>query len=70
MALALLATAVAQVLVAMIALVAGLQDGEGASVIEILGLTAMFAGGFALSAWLFSRAAEEGSEVAVGGAAA
>ena len=69
MALALLATAVAQALVAVLALAAGLQHTEGASVIEILGLTAMYAGLFCLSAWLFRRAAEQGAAVAVGGRA-
>ena len=53
MAWALTATALAVVVVAVIALATGLQDTEGASVIEILGLTAMYAGLFGLSAWLF-----------------
>jgi hypothetical protein len=69
MALTLLATAVAQMLVAVIALVAGLQHTEGASVIEILGLNGMYAALFVLSAWLFRRAAEQQSAVAVGGRA-
>lgn len=69
MALTLLATAVAQMLVAVIALVAGLQHTEGASVIEILGLNGMYAALFGLSAWLFRRAAEQQSAVAVGGRA-
>jgi len=57
MALALTATALATGLVAAIALVAGYQHTEGASVIEILGLNAMYAALFGLSAWLFRRAA-------------
>ena len=65
MALTLVAMAGAQVLVAVIALIAGLQHNEGASVIEILGLTGMYAGLFCMSAWLFWRAAEERSRVAV-----
>lgn len=67
MALALVATAVAQALVAVIALVAGLQRTEGASVAEILGLNAMYAALFLLSAWLFRRAAEQQAASAVGG---
>jgi hypothetical protein len=69
MALALLATAIAQLLVAVIALIAGLQDTEGASVAEILGLNGMYAALFGLSAWLFRRAAEQQSAVAVSGPA-
>jgi hypothetical protein len=59
MALALLATAAAQLLVAVIAIAAGLQDTEGASVVEILGINAMYAALFGLSSWLFWRAAEQ-----------
>jgi hypothetical protein len=59
MALTLLATAIAQLLVAVIALIAGLQDTPGASVAEILALSAMYAALFGLSAWLFWRAAEQ-----------
>jgi hypothetical protein len=57
MALALAATAAATALVAGIALVAGYQHTEGASVLEILGLNGMYAALFGLSAWLFHRAA-------------
>jgi hypothetical protein len=56
MAMTLAAMAIAQVLVTGIALVAGLADD--ASVLDLVGLTAMFAGLFALSAWLFRRAAD------------
>ena len=64
MAWALAATALAQVVVAVIALATGLQDTEGASVLEILGLTAMYAGLFALSAFLFWRAARQPAPIA------
>ncbi len=69
MALAMLATVLALVVVAVIALIAGYQHTEGASVAEILGLNAMYAALFGLSAWLFRRAAEQQSAVAVGGPA-
>jgi hypothetical protein len=61
MALALLATALATVLVGVIAIGAGLHRTEGASVLEIIGLSGMYAGLFGLSAWLFRRAADEAS---------
>lgn len=63
MALALLATALAQVLVGVVAIAAGLHQTEGASVIEILGLTTMYAAMFGLSAWLFQRSAEQRAAV-------
>jgi hypothetical protein len=44
----------------------GLHEEPGASVGEILMLTAMYAGLFALSAWLFWRAAEQDSPELVG----
>ena len=69
MALALLATALAQALVAVLALLAGLQHTAGASVAEILGLNGMYVALFCLSAWLFRRAAEEQTPVAVSGPA-
>ncbi len=56
MAMTLAAMALAQILVTGIALLARLA--EDASVLDLLGLTAMFAGVFAVSAWLFHRAAE------------
>lgn len=65
MAMALAATAVAQLLVGVVAIVRGLQDTPGASVLEILGLSGMYAALFGLSAWLFWRAAEQGSPVPV-----
>jgi hypothetical protein len=57
MALALGATALAQALVAVIALAAGMQHDQGASVTEILGINAMYVALFGLAAWLFRRAA-------------
>jgi hypothetical protein len=63
MAMTLAAMALAQLLVSGIALLAGLADD--ASVHDLLALTAMFAGGFALSAWLFSRAAEAETRAAI-----
>lgn len=64
MALALAATALTQASVTAGALLAGLQDTEGASVIDIVGINAMYVALFGLSAWLFRRAAEEPSPVA------
>jgi hypothetical protein len=69
MALTLLATATAQALVAVIALIAGFQHTRGASVLEILGLNGMYAALFCLSAWLFRRATEHAAPVAAGGRA-
>jgi hypothetical protein len=69
MALTLVATALAQVVVASIALATGLQHTEGASVLEILGLNGMYAALFSLSAWLFWRAGEQRSVVDVSGRA-
>ena len=62
MVLALLATAATQVLVTVVALVAGVP--KEASILDILGINAMFAALFCLSAWLFRRAAD-GQVVAV-----
>jgi hypothetical protein len=67
MALVLLATALAQALVTVIALLAGMHDD--ASVADILGINAMYVALFGLSAWLFRRAAEQRSAVAVSGRA-
>lgn len=63
MAWTLLATALAQVLVAVIALAAGLHRTEGASALDIIGLNAMYAALFAWSAWLFRRAADRRAPV-------
>lgn len=64
MAWALAATALAVVAVAVVALATGLQDSDGASVLEILGLTAMYSGLFGLASVLFRRAAGQPSPVA------
>jgi hypothetical protein len=61
MALALGATAVATMVVALIAIADGLHRTDGASVLEIVGISGMYAALFGLSAWLFRRAAEEHS---------
>ncbi len=55
MARAMWMTAAATVAVGVIALLAGKHRAEYSSVAEIGGLTAMFAGLFALSGWLFRR---------------
>ena len=57
MSLALGATALATLLVGVIAIGAGLSSREGASVIEILGLSGMYAAMFGTSALLFRSAA-------------
>jgi hypothetical protein len=67
MALALGATAAAQALVALGALVAVLaevDDFAGASVLDLVGINAMFVGLFSLAAWLFLRAAGSRTTVA------
>lgn len=66
MALALLVTALTQVVLAVVALVAGYQDEPGASAIEILGINAMYTALFGVSAWLFRRAAGQPSSVRTG----
>ncbi len=57
MALTLVATALTQVVVTVLAI--AIEDLEGASVVDILGINAMYAALFGLSAWLFQRAAEQ-----------
>ncbi|HET9420816.1 MAG TPA: hypothetical protein VFO49_06755 [Nocardioides sp.] len=64
MAMTLAAMSLAQILVTGIALLAQLADD--ASIPDLLALTAMFAGLFALSAWLFHRAAEGERRATVG----
>ena len=54
LAMTLAAMALAHVLVTGIAILAG--HAEDASRLDLLGLTAMFAGGFGIAAWLFHRA--------------
>ena len=63
MALALAATALSQVVVTLVVLLAGLHHTEGASVIDILMINAMYTVLFGASAWLFHRAAEQPSPV-------
>ncbi len=55
------AMAAAMVVVAVIAVATGLHERPGASVVEILGLTAMFGAGFCAAAWLLWRAAAQTS---------
>jgi len=59
MACALFATATAQALVAVIALIAGMQYAEISSVSEILGLNGCFVALWVVSALLFQRAARK-----------
>ena len=56
MARALLATALAQALVAVIALIAGKHEAPISSVAELVGLNGLFVALFVGSAWLFTRA--------------
>jgi hypothetical protein len=63
MAMTLAAMALAQLLVTGIAILAGLA--EDASVLDLLGLTAMFAGGFGIAAWLFDRAAGQAARESI-----
>jgi hypothetical protein len=57
MAVALAATALAQALVTLTALLAGLHATEGASLVDIVGINAMYVALWATSALLFGRAA-------------
>lgn len=55
---ALMATAAAQALLglaATVAVLAGVDDYDGASVVDVVGITLMYASLFAASAWLFHR---------------
>ncbi len=65
MAVTMLATAATQVLAPVVAFAAGLEGTEGASVLDVVGLTGMFAGLFMLSAWLFRRSARQRTRAAV-----
>ncbi len=66
MARALCATALAQALVAVIALILGMHQAPYSSVIEILGLNGFFVALFLGSAWLFRNAARERAPVGAG----
>jgi hypothetical protein len=66
MARALLATALAQASVAVIALIAGKHQSPISSVSEILGLNGIFVALFVGSAWLFRRAARQQPPAAQG----
>ena len=66
MARALFATALAQALVAVIALILGMHQAPYSSVGEILGLNGFFVALFLGSAWLFSKAARERTPAAAG----
>jgi hypothetical protein len=59
MALTALGAAAACGVVAVTALVIGYADEPGASVLEILGLNAMYGGLFCVAAWLFRRSMSE-----------
>ena len=58
MSLALLATALTQVLAPIVAFALRLEGTEDASLVDVLGLTAMFSGLFLVSAWFFRRSAQ------------
>lgn len=58
---ALLATALAQVLVPVVLLAGRAEGTERASLLDVAGLTVMYAGLFTLAAWLFHRAAALGA---------
>ncbi len=66
MARALFATALAQALVAVIALILGMHQAPYSSVIEILGLNGFFVALFLGSAWLFRNAARARAPVGAG----
>ena len=68
MARALFATALAQALVAVIALIAGMHQAPYSSVGEILGLNGFFVALFLGSAWLFRNAARERTPAGAGAA--
>ena len=66
MARALFATALAQALVAVIALILGMHQAPYSSVGEILGLNGFFVALFLGSAWLFRNAARERTHAGAG----
>ena len=64
-ALALLATALTQVVVPVVVLATDVPGTEDVSVLDVVGLTVMFAGLFGVSALLFHRAAGQQAKAAV-----
>ena len=66
MALALAATALSQVVVTLVVFLAGLHHTDGASVVDIVGINAMYTALFGASARLFHRAAEQPAPVVAG----
>jgi lipopolysaccharide export LptBFGC system permease protein LptF len=66
MARALFATAIAQALVAAIALIASMQHASYSSVSEIAALNGFFVALFLGSAWLFRKAAREQTPAGAG----
>lgn len=60
-----IALAVASALLLVVAIARGLHETPGASIPEILGLSAVYAALFGLSAWMFRRAAGQSSPVPV-----
>lgn len=61
------ATALTQVLVPVVLLTSGAEGTDGASVLDVAGLTVMYAGLFAVAALLFRQAGTAGPAVAVHG---
>ncbi|UMG91868.1 hypothetical protein [Nocardioides sp. TF02-7] len=59
MALALALTAFGTLAVAVVALAAGLHDGSAGAAIDIVGISALYAALFTLSAWLFRQATDD-----------
>ena len=64
MAVALAATALTQAVVTLVVFLTGQHHTEGASVVDILAINAMYAGLWILAAWLFRRAAEPAAPLA------
>ncbi|MFQ6171722.1 hypothetical protein ACK8HX_08955 [Oryzobacter sp. R7] len=61
------AAAVTQVLVPVVLLASGADGTSGVSLLDVAGLTLMYAGLFTLAAWLFRRAGGAGPAVALHG---
>ena len=58
MARTMVAAAVTQVLVPVVVLVSGRPEAQAVSLVDVVGLTGMYAGLFLLSAWLFRRSVD------------